>query len=151
MLEQLSKHWFPTSWFLCFGHWKLGLATINTWQESQKQLWRSSLVIFVFFVIFLWLFLVEKRLSKYHHNDNYSNISGNNMFRNTFKVLPVFCFKRLFRYCLNGLIPFCLKKTTAVFPGGSKKRKSNNDDKHGRGQEQGDPQHYVEGQIWKKG
>ena len=34
-----------------------------------------------------------------------------------------------------------MKTTAAVFPMGSKKRKSNNDDKHGHGQEK----HYVEG------
>ena len=33
-----------------------------------------------------------------------------------------------------------------VFPRGSQKRKSNNDDKHDHGEEiKGDPQHYVEG------
>ena len=31
----------------------------------------------------------------------------------------------------------------AVFSGGPKKRKSNNDDKHGHGQEKGDPQHML--------
>ena len=32
-----------------------------------------------------------------------------------------------------------------VFPEGSKKRKSKNDNKHGKGQEKIYPQHYVEG------
>ena len=42
------------------------------------------------------------------------------------------------------------KTTAAVFPRGSKKRISNNDDKHDHGQEKGDTQHYVEGIIIKR-
>ena len=37
------------------------------------------------------------------------------------------------------------KITAAIFPRGSKKRKSNNDDKHDRGQEKRRPSIYVEG------
>ena len=41
--------------------------------------------------------------------------------------------------CFSGIAQRVLKENasteTAVFPGGSEKRKSNNDDKHGHGQE----------------
>ena len=39
------------------------------------------------------------------------------------------------------------KSTATVFPRGSKKRKSNNDDKHGHGQEKRRPSTYVEGKT----
>ena len=43
-----------------------------------------------------------------------------------------------------GVFFFITKNIIAVFPMGSKKRKSNNDDKHDHGQEKkGDPQHIL--------
>ena len=49
--------------------------------------------------------------------------------------------------CLKGVLT---KTIVAVFPRGSKKRKSNNDDKHDHGQKNSIPSTYVEGQNSKK-
>ena len=48
----------------------------------------------------------------------------------------------------RGLQVKITKTIAVVCPRGSKKRKSNNDNKHCHGQEKGDPQHYVEKQPW---
>ena len=60
-------------------------------------------------------------------------VGGGKMGKNVFQVLS------------KGYFFLMLQLTTAVFPGGSKKRKSNNDSKNGHGQEKRRPSTYVEG------
>ena len=47
-------------------------------------------------------------------------------------------------HCLGANKGVLTKTTVAVFPTGSKKRESNNDDKHDHGQEKRRPSTYVE-------
>ena len=55
-------------------------------------------------------------------------------------ILQVLSKGPFFRSCLDRA-----QTIADVFPGGSIKRKSNNDDKHGHGQEKRRPSTYVEG------
>ena len=65
-------------------------------------------------------------------------VGGGRWWTNIFQVLSKFYF---FRSCLDRDLTIA-----AVFPGGSKKRQSNNDDKHGHGQEKRRPSTCVEGE-----
>ena len=85
---------------------------------------------------FYKFFVVEKRSLKHHHSYIYPNISKSVMFHNLYQILDVQLIQnKMCRYCPK-LFFFLI---AAVFPGGSIKRKSNNDDKHGHGQEKRKP------------
>ena len=68
------------------------------------------------------------------------------MFRNVFRYwMSSLCFETVYRYCLKGVLLKIVKIQQPLSQGSSKKRKSDNDDKHGHGQEKWRPTTYVEG------
>ena len=97
------------------------------------------------FLICFTSFPTEEETIKQRHNELYSKIPKMQLFRNVFQVLSKEYLLKS-RYCLKGLFNKHAWNIKAIFPRGSKKRKSNNDGKHDHGQEKRRPSTLCWGQ-----
>ena len=134
---------FPLSWFSMF--WSLNIR----FDDHSKMLLLSERVLETIFDVLekmclcfgIRLFVVKKSIETPPQRIVLPNLKNRNVSKCFLDIgCQAYFLKCSFRYRLNGQ----RLKTNNRFPWGSKKRKFNNDDKHGHDQEKMGPSTYVE-------